>query len=59
MSYPKPYFSIPEICEILQICPATLHKLFNSKRLERFKVGRRTFVTEDELKRFTKNKNDE
>lgn len=53
MALPKIYFSIPELCEVLQICPATLHKLFKLKRLQKFKVGRRTFVTKDELDRFT------
>lgn len=54
MQLPKPYFSVPETCAILQICKATLYKLIKQKKIKPKKVCNRTFFTPNELDRFTK-----
>jgi excisionase family DNA binding protein len=52
---PRLLFSIKETCERLGICKATFYaRLVKTKRIKLLKIGRRSFVTPDELDRFTK-----
>lgn len=52
---PKLLFSIKEACERLGICKATFYtRLVKPKKIKLFKIGRRSFITPDELDRFTK-----
>lgn len=59
MSLPRILYSVPEVCEILQVCKATFYnRLVNPGKIKLLKIGRRSFVTPDELDRLTKDNKD-
>ena len=45
MNIPKLTFSIPEVCEALQISRTTLWKLVRSRRLKPVRIGRRVLFS--------------
>jgi excisionase family DNA binding protein len=45
-------YSRKEACETLSIGTTKLHELINSKTLETFKIGRKTLVKGESLRRF-------
>ena len=45
MNVPKLTYSIPEVCEALQISRTTLWKLVRSRRLKPVRIGRRVLFS--------------
>ena len=44
-------FEKQEICKVLRICPSTLDKLIRDGLLPSVKIGRRRFITKDDLEK--------
>ena len=54
LNVPKLTYSVPEVCEALQISRTTLWKLVRSRRLKPVRIGRRVLFSMKALEDFLK-----
>ena len=56
MSETKEYYSVPEVCEILQKCDRTIYAYIRSGQLKAYKPGRKAYlIAKSDLDEFIKN----
>ena len=51
----KPFLSVPEVSKLLGVSSRTIYRLIKTKEIVIKKIGRRTIIARDEIKRYFSN----